>query len=181
MENRGPVVRGVGVVLLIRHASAGERLESPVKDRARRLDAAGRADARALPAALSAYAIDRIVSSPRARCLATVAPLARRLGLEIECRDELTPDASRKETLALLAELPDSALVCTHREVFERVFRGEVTCEKGGTWLVERKGRRRRPVAYLPPRSSVVALEAAASAVAADPPRGPARARRSRL
>jgi 8-oxo-(d)GTP phosphatase len=140
-------------VLLTRHASAGTRLESSSDDRLRRLDRAGRADARALPSALAAHAVERIVSSPHARCLETVAPLARELGIAVECREELAPDASRNDTLALLAELPETALVCTHREVFERLFRGEVTCEKGGTWIVERRGRRRVPVAYLPPPS----------------------------
>jgi 8-oxo-(d)GTP phosphatase len=138
----------------MRHASAGERLESPAEDRARGLDRVGRADANALPAALAGHRIDRIVTSPHARCLETVARLARRRGVDVECREELAPEASRKDTLALLAELPDSALVCTHREVIARVFRGEVTCEKGGTWLVERNGRRPTPVAYLPPPSS---------------------------
>jgi phosphohistidine phosphatase SixA len=149
-------------MLLLRHATAGERLASPAEDRTRRLDPSGRADARALPAALAEYPVDRIVSSPHARCLQTVAPLARRRGIEIECREELAPGASRKETLALLGELPESTLVCTHREVFERVFRGDITCEKGGTWLVERKGRRRvpAPIAYLPPRSSAAPVGA---------------------
>jgi phosphohistidine phosphatase SixA len=170
-------------VLLMRHASAGERLESPVEDRARKLDRIGRADARMLPAALAAHAIDRIVSSPHARCVQTVAALARRHGVEVECREELAPGASRTDVVALLAELPESALVCTHREVFDRVFRGKVTCEKGGTWIAERKGRRRLPVAvaYLPPPSSVVPLKPAATpAVTARRP-APARARRSRL
>ena len=170
-------------MLLIRHASAGERLESPAEDRTRRLDPSGRADARALPAALADYGIDRIVSSPHARCLQTVLPLARRRGIEIECREELSPGASRKDTLALLAELPETALVCTHREVFERVFRGEITSEKGGTWLVERKGRRRVPipVAYLPPRSSAAPLSPAATPAAGGRRRAPAPSRRSRL
>jgi phosphohistidine phosphatase SixA len=160
-------------LLLMRHASAGERLESPVKDRARRLDAAGRADARALPTAFADVEIERIVSSPTARCVATVLSLARRRRIEIECRDELGPDASRKDILALLAELPETTLVCTHREVLERLFRGTVTCEKGGTWLVERKGRRRVPVAvaYLPPPSSEIPRLPRASVQRATRPR----------
>jgi 8-oxo-dGTP diphosphatase len=170
-------------MLLMRHASAGERLESSVEDRTRRLDLSGRADARALTATLAEYPVDRIVSSPHARCLQTVVPLARGRGIEIEWREELAPGASRNDTLALLAELPKTALVCTHREVFERVFRGEITCEKGGTWLVERKARRRVPVpvAYLPPRSSAAPLMPTATAAATARRRAPARARRSRL
>jgi phosphohistidine phosphatase SixA len=147
-------------LLLMRHASAGERLESPVHDRSRGLDAVGRADARALPATLAELELERIVSSPTARCVATVLGLARRRGIEIECRDEVGPDASRKEILSLLAEASERTLVCTHREVFERVFRGKVTCEKGGIWIAERNGRRGRApgaVAYLPPPTSALA------------------------
>jgi 8-oxo-dGTP diphosphatase len=170
-------------MLLLRHATAGERLESPAEDRTRRLDPPGRADARALPATLAEYPVDRILSSPHARCLQTVAPLARRRGIEIECREELAPEASRKDTLTLLSELPETAVVCTHREVFERVYRGEITCEKGGTWLVERKGRRRVPVpiAYLPPRSSAAPLSSRAKPPAGGRRRAPAPVRRSRL
>jgi phosphohistidine phosphatase SixA len=168
------------MVLLMRHASAGERLESPDQDRARGLDADGRADARALPAALAEREIDRIVASPTARCVATVLALARRRGIEIECRAELGPDASRKEILDLLGELSERTLVCTHREVFERIFRGKVTCEKAGTWIVERNGRRRVPVAvaYLPPPSSLVPETKAPKSAARATRRAPARARR---
>lgn len=143
-------------MLLLRHASAGERLSSPTADRARPLDRAGRADAKRLTSVLEQHEIGRIVSSPHSRCLETVLPLARSRGLEIECREELAPDATRRDTLALLAALPETTLVCTHREIVEQLFRGEVTCEKGGTWLVERRGRRRVPVAYLPPPSSPI-------------------------
>jgi 8-oxo-(d)GTP phosphatase len=146
-------------MLLLRHASAGPRLESAVEDRSRGLDAAGRADARALTGAFGGYEIERIVSSPTVRCLATVIALARRHGIQVECREEVGPDATRDETLAFLNELPENTLVCTHREVFERLFGGEVTCEKGGTWLVERKGRRHVPAAYLPPPAAGVAGE----------------------
>jgi 8-oxo-(d)GTP phosphatase len=138
-------------VLLLRHASAGERLPSPAEDRARRLDRSGRAMAKRLPAALAGHEIDRIVTSPHTRCLETVAPLAQTLGLELECREALAPDASRRDTMRLLAELPESALVCTHREVVERLFELELTCEKGGAWLLERRGRRLVPVSYLEP------------------------------
>ena len=123
-------------MLLLRHASAGERLSSPSADRARKLDRVGRADARRLPAALADFTIDRIVTGPHARCVESVVPLARARGLEVECREELAPDASRRDTLALLAELPETALVCTHREVVERLFDGSVTVEKGGAWLL---------------------------------------------
>jgi phosphohistidine phosphatase SixA len=140
-------------VLLLRHAPAGKRRASSL-DRARPLSRVGRADARRLSEALAGYALDRIVTSPHIRCLETVEPLAEVTGLAIECSEALAPDASRRDTLRLLRELPDASVLCTHREVIERLFEGGVGCEKGGAWLLERKGRRWDPVAYLPPPPS---------------------------
>ena len=108
---------------------------------------------------LAGYEIDRVVSSPHARCVETVEALALRRNLRVEIRDELVPDAPLADTLALLAALPDSALVCTHREVIARLVEGGLTCEKGATWLIERDGDDLVPVAYLPPPS--VALRVA--------------------
>lgn len=140
-------------MLLLRHASAGERRPSANLDRARRLDRGGRADARELPDALALHAIDRVVSSPHARCIETVEALARSRNLRVELRDELLPDAPLEDIQALLDELPDSALLCTHREVIVRLLGGELTCEKGATWLLERRDGELVPVAYLPPPS----------------------------
>jgi phosphohistidine phosphatase SixA len=138
-------------MLLHRHASAGEKLGSPSLDRARGLDSEGRADARALPSVLVDYPIERVVSSSHRRCLETVRPLVEARGLPVERREELAPDALREDTKALLEELPENTLVCTHREVFERLFNGDLACEKGGTWVVERRGSRLVPTEYLPP------------------------------
>ncbi|HSI97359.1 MAG TPA: histidine phosphatase family protein, partial [Gaiellaceae bacterium] len=138
----------------LRHASAGGRLSSRSLDHARRLDRVGRADARLLPEALSGYAIERVVASAHARCVETVRALALARGLRVELRDELAPDAALTDTLALLDELPDAALVCTHREIVERLFDGDVTCEKGAAWLLERSDAGWRPTAYLPSPTS---------------------------
>ena len=143
-------------MLILRHASAGERVSPDSLDRLRRLDDAGREDADGLVGALAGYPLSRIVSSPHARCLQTVAPLVRARELTVEIREELRPDASLAELEQLLDELPETTLLCTHREVIERLFGGELTCEKGGTWLVAGRAGRLAPAAYLPPPSSVV-------------------------
>jgi phosphohistidine phosphatase SixA len=145
-------------VLLLRHASAGGRRPSATLDRARRLDRAGRADARELPHALDGHVVTHVVSSPHARCVETVEAFAWSRNLRVEVRDELLPEAPVEATLALLAELPDTTLVCTHREVIARLFGDELTCEKGAMWLLERRGGELEPAAYLPPPS--VALRA---------------------
>ena len=142
-------------MLLLRHASAGERLSSPHIDRFRELDEAGRTDARQLVWALTGHEIDRIVSSPLVRCVQTLVPIAESRRLVVERRNELLPDARVEATLELLDELPDASLVCTHREVILQLFLGEVTCEKSGAWVVERIGSLCSPAAYLPPPSAV--------------------------
>ena len=142
-------------MLLLRHADAGERLSSPALDRERPLDRVGRADAERLPEAFARYRVERIVTSPHTRCLETVLPAAAAFGLEIELRQELEPDASTPSTLALLDELPAASLVCTHREVIERLFDGQLQCEKGAAWLLDRRAGGWIPVAYLPSPASV--------------------------
>ena len=139
------------MVLLHRHASAGDRLDSPGLDRARPLDGHGRADARELTDVLAPMEITRVVSSPLRRCVESVRQLATARGLEIELRDELAPEASPAKTRELLRALPDSSLVCTHREVIERLFHGRIAAEKGGTWVLARKRGRLVPAEYVPP------------------------------
>jgi phosphohistidine phosphatase SixA len=144
------------VVLLLRHASAGERLSSPGIDRFRRLDEAGRIVARQLVWAFADREITRIVSSPLARCVESVVPLAESRRLVVENRWELEPDVSVDDLLTLLVDLPDTSLVCTHREVFEALLGWDVTCEKGGAWVLERSGAELAPALYLAPPSGVV-------------------------
>ena len=59
------------------------------------------------------------------------------------------------DLLTLLVDLPDTTLACTHREVFEKLFGWDVTCEKGGTWVLERKGDELVPSIYLEPPAVV--------------------------
>jgi phosphohistidine phosphatase SixA len=141
----------VRALLLLRHTSAGDRLESPEVDRRRPLDGIGRADARRLVETLADRPLERIVSSPHRRCVETVRPLAEARALEVELTESLSPDAQVAATLAVLHELPANALVCTHREVIERLFGGSVSCEKGGAWVLEQRGSRWLPAEYLPP------------------------------
>jgi hypothetical protein len=103
------------------------------------------------------------VSSPHARCVESVRAVALDRGLRLESDDALAPDAPVEETRALLDLLPEASLVCTHREVIERLFGGELTCEKGAVWLLERRDGRHHPVAYLPPPTSAVSDSAPAA------------------
>lgn len=143
-------------MLLLRHASAGERMSSPYIDRFRELDDDGRADARQLVWSLAGRRLERIVTSPLQRCVQSVVPIADSRRLAVEPRDELLPDVPREVAMELLVELPEASLVCTHREVFLELFAGEVSCEKGGVWVLERQGALLCPVEYLAPRAAVL-------------------------
>ncbi len=142
-------------MLLLRHASAGVRLSSPEIDTWRRLDEPGRVVARQLVWAFSDREITRIVSSPLARCVESVVPLAESRGLVVEQRWELSPDVELDDLLTLLVDLPDTALVCTHREVFQKLLGWDVTCETGGAWVLERSGPELVPALYLAPPEAV--------------------------
>jgi 8-oxo-dGTP diphosphatase len=144
-------------MLVLRHASAGTRLSSVEIDRWRRLDEGGRIVARQLVWALNEHPITRIVSSPLARCLESVVPLAQSRGLVIEQRWEFAPDVELDDLQTALSELPETTLVCTHREVFQKLLGWDVTCEKGGAWVLERNGSELAPALYLEPPSVVSA------------------------
>jgi 8-oxo-(d)GTP phosphatase len=144
-------------VLLLRHASAGVRLSSPGVDRFRRLDDAGRLVARQLVWSLADREITRIVSSPLARCVESVVPIAESRGLVVESRWELAADVALDDVMTLLLDLPDTSLVCTHREVVEKLLGWDVTCEKGGVWVLERSGSELAPTLYLEPPAQVLA------------------------
>jgi 8-oxo-(d)GTP phosphatase len=104
-------------VILLRHASAGDRHAWTGDDRLRPLDERGRAQATALRDILLARGVTRALSSPYVRCTQTVAPL----GLDIEPDERLAEGAPLQATLDLLAEL-DNAVACTHGDVIENVL-----------------------------------------------------------
>jgi phosphohistidine phosphatase SixA len=142
-------------VLLLRHASAGARLSSPEIDRFRRLDDSGRVVARQLVWSLADHEITRIVSSPLARCVESVVPISESRRVVVETRWELEPDVPLDDLMTLLADLPDTSLVCTHREVFQNLLGWDVTCEKGGAWVLGRSGTELAPALYLEPPVAV--------------------------
>jgi 8-oxo-(d)GTP phosphatase len=142
-------------MLLLRHASAGVRLSSPEIDRFRRLDDAGRVVARQLVWSLAGHEITHIASSPLARCVESVVPIAESRHLSVESHWELDPDVPLDDLLTLLADLPDASLVCTHREVFQKLLGWDVTCENGAAWVLERHGSELAPTLYVAPPAPV--------------------------
>lgn len=71
-------------LLLIRHASAGNRQDWAGADRDRPLDERGAAQAERLVPVLAAYGVQQIFSADVLRCLETVAPYAARRRLTVQ-------------------------------------------------------------------------------------------------
>ena len=123
-------------VILIRHASAGDRESWRGDDRLRPLDERGWRQSEGLVSALADYEIERVLSSAALRCMQTVEPLASRLGVEIEERPELMEGASREEALVLIGELDRTgAALCTHGDVVYELL--EDGLKKGAAAILE--------------------------------------------
>jgi 8-oxo-dGTP diphosphatase len=97
------------LVLLVRHAKAGDRDSWPHADELRPLDPVGVRQAARLAEVLPLFGPRRIVSADRARCVLTVEPLARRLGVVVELEPALSEDGYAKDPTAGLRRIRDLA------------------------------------------------------------------------
>ena len=102
--------------VLVRHASAGHRLDWEHDDHLRPLDARGRRQSADLVELLRPLGVRRILSSPYVRCVQTVEPLAAALGLEVEL-DERLEESKGGAAAELLRE--DGVVCCTHGDIVE--------------------------------------------------------------
>jgi 8-oxo-dGTP diphosphatase len=137
---------------LIRCARAERRDRWGGADELRPLTATGRAQAEALAGWLGQEPISHIGSSPYARCMETVAPLAERRELEIEQFESLAPTKDVTLVLDWIRVLPDHSVLCSHGAVIARILEvltrqgaeldGPADWRKGTTWVLERTGAR---------------------------------------
>jgi broad specificity phosphatase PhoE len=105
-------------LVLVRHAKAGSRSAWAQDDDLRPLTRSGERQAEALAERLGGEPIKRVLSSRFVRCVQTVAPLAGRLGVEVEDSPALAEEAAIDDTEALLDELAATdAVLCTHGNV----------------------------------------------------------------
>jgi 8-oxo-dGTP diphosphatase len=140
------------LILLVRHAKAGDRTRWTGDDRLRPLDGRGRRQADAMVAPLGGYGLTRLVSSPYVRCVQTLAPLAACMAMPVEHDDAIAEGASAREALDLLGRLgPGPAVVCTHGDVVEALVGEAAPKKKGSTWLLARRDGGLRPIRYWPP------------------------------
>ncbi len=136
---------------LIRHADAGKRDPYSPSDHLRGLSEDGKRQARRIADRLGGAGVTRVLSSPLPRCVETVAPLARRLGLEVEPEPVLAEGADGRTTFALMAALAGAeAVLCSHGDVIPEVIRllritgtvigGQRGNAKGSVWTITTDG-----------------------------------------
>jgi 8-oxo-dGTP diphosphatase len=150
------------MLLLVRHADAGDKRGWEGPDPLRPLSPTGHRQAEGLVVRLEDYPVDRILSSPTLRCLQTVEPLARDRLLQVEPVPALGVVPRPAELLALFWDLElRGTVLCTHGEgiglLLTRLLADVLVVEdpmdwaKGSTWLLERTDRRRVRGRYLAP------------------------------
>ena len=128
------------MLLLIRHASAGDRDDWVGDDLPRPLDARGRGQASRLPELLGDYEIARVLSSPAVRCLQTVEPLARSRGLDIEVREELSEEQQGEAGAELVrALIGEQAVLCVHGGLSDTI--SGVSQKKGEVLVLDDEGK----------------------------------------
>lgn len=123
-------------LLLVRHASAGDRAQWVGDDRKRPLDKRGRKRADELVAQLAAYPVEAILSSPAHRCVETVEPLARARGLEIELHPELGEELQATKGVTLVRSLVDRAVVVCGHGGLEHALPDPPVFKKGAVLVV---------------------------------------------
>lgn len=110
-------------VYLVRHAKAVDGNTWKAPDEIRPLAAGGHDEARGVVVNLEDLPVDRVASSPRARCLQTVAPIANARDIEVEQADALDQDADLDATIEFLRSAAgDDTVACTHGPVIDEVL-----------------------------------------------------------
>lgn len=136
------------MLYLVRHARAGERAAWKGDDRLRPLSKEGRRQADSLARRLARLTTGELLSSPYERCLQTVQPLSAVLRLPVREDDRLGEEMGFEGALALLSELPDGSVLCSHGDVIPETIDalhrrgcaiiGEPNWRKASVWVLTR-------------------------------------------
>lgn len=139
-------------VLLVRHSSAGSRDEWDGPDVTRPLDDTGRAQSDRLAALLALFAPDRAISATPRRCVQTLEPVARALGLAVDSDSSYDEESHERspetaaERIRAQAAAGGVVVVCSQRLVIpdtvalladvDGLSVPVIASEKGTTWAL---------------------------------------------
>lgn len=137
-------------IYVIRHAKAGSRRDWDGDDSERPLSTAGWRQADELAARLAGETISVLWSSPSVRCVQTLEPLGRALDLKVVADPRLSEGSEIKDTLAVLGDVPDGAVLCSHGDVIPELIQTLVgrgtrvltdpDWRKGAIWVLDTPG-----------------------------------------
>lgn len=92
-------------VLLVRHGDAGDRSDWAGPDELRPLVSRGRVQARRLAKVAPCFGVTTVWSADVTRCVQTIAPLARALGVEVNAMPALSEHGYARDPSAAIAEV----------------------------------------------------------------------------
>jgi 8-oxo-dGTP diphosphatase len=150
-------------VYVVRHAKAGSRDRWDGDDVDRPLTKNGRAQADALAVRLRELATPTLLSSPYARCIQTLEPLADLLDTKVTSDDRLTEGAPFEPALELVLATPHGSVLCSHGDLIPDLVgalhrRGahlttDADWRKATVWVLSREhGRIASMAAWSPPQ-----------------------------
>ena len=159
-------------LILLRHAKALKRVEWIGDDGDRPLDNRGQIQSEKFRSIYAAYGIDEIFSSDAYRCLETVKPLGRDLGITVGIasdiseyqysRDKEKPLKFAKKFLKASkdSETPKTVLLCSHNPVLPKILKelaGAMAVdeidrglEPGDGWILFHRDGKVRAINFIP-------------------------------
>jgi len=152
-------------VYLVRHVVARSRGHWDGDDELRPPTVKGERQATGLAEQLRDAPIRRLLSSPALRCVESLAPLAKKLGLRIEKTDALQEGAPIDQAYDLLnkvARKKGDTVLCAHGDLIpglvDAVARDGAKTDppqwaKGSTWKLDWDGHHFTSARYVPPQS----------------------------
>ena len=150
-----------GLVVVIRHALAGDRDSWPAPDKQRPLDAQGRTTAEALALLLMLFEPALVLSATPVRCVQTVEPLAQAIGVEVTTDPRFDEDGDpvvAVEAFRKLAVDGRTAVVCSQGGLVPpllRVLTGraahEYETDKGAGWALAFSGKDLAGISHFEP------------------------------
>jgi 8-oxo-dGTP diphosphatase len=154
--------KSAGMVYLVRHGWAGKAKDADANDWRRPLDKRGLKQRKVLRDLLMAHPITRIGSSNYTRCVDTVTPFAKRLGIPVELEPALVEGSHPHRLVSLISELQEESVVlCSHGDVIEDMIGhlfaeqvpmdGPMEWKKGSIWELRTIKGRIVSGRYVPP------------------------------
>jgi len=136
-------------LFLVRHAKAGKRSQWDDDDSLRPLVAEGVRQSEVIAEAIAPLHPTVLFSSPFLRCVQTLEPLGKAVGLPVVAHELLAEGVDFIGTVDWMHTLADGAVMCSHGDVIPEVIdalerRGmEVSgfreSRKGSVWVLERR------------------------------------------